>query len=62
MARACEICGKSAITGHNVSHSARKTLRRFEPNLQRIRILDGKTPRRALVCTSCLKANKVTKA
>jgi large subunit ribosomal protein L28 len=38
------------------------TNRRFNPNLQRVRmLLDGK-PTRAYVCTRCLKAGKVQKA
>jgi len=62
MARVCEVCGKGPMSGHNVSHSERKTNRTWKPNLQKIRIREGKTARRALVCTSCLKANKVAKA
>ena len=38
------------------------TRRRFEPNLQRIRILLDGSPTRAYVCTRCLKAGKVQKA
>jgi large subunit ribosomal protein L28 len=38
------------------------TKRRFEPNLQRVRIMVGNSPRRVYVCTRCLKAGKVTKA
>jgi len=38
------------------------TKRRFNPNLQKIRIDEGKGPIRAYVCTRCLKAGKVTKA
>ncbi|MFQ5808282.1 MAG: 50S ribosomal protein L28 [Armatimonadota bacterium] len=61
MARRCRICGKSPMTGHNVSHSQRHTKRRFQPNLQRVRaILDG-SPRRVYVCTTCLKSGKVKK-
>jgi len=30
----CEITGKGAMTGNNVSHSNRKTKRRFSPNLR----------------------------
>ena len=38
------------------------TKRRFDPNLQRVRmILNGKA-QRGYVCTKCLKAGKVTKA
>lgn len=33
MSRICEITGKKAIVGHNVSHSNIKTKRRFKPNL-----------------------------
>ena len=33
MSRVCEITGKRAVTGHNVSHSMRHTKRRFLPNL-----------------------------
>jgi large subunit ribosomal protein L28 len=38
------------------------TRRRFNPNLQKVRIDEGGSPRRVHVCTRCLKANKVTKA
>ncbi len=37
MSRICEITGKKAMVGNNVSHSNRKTKRRFYPNLQRKR-------------------------
>jgi large subunit ribosomal protein L28 len=38
------------------------TKRRFDPNLQKVRIDVKGTPRREYVCTRCLKSNKVTKA
>jgi len=38
------------------------TRRRFDPNLQRIRVLIEGKAKRAYVCTRCLKAGKVTKA
>ncbi len=34
MSRVCQITGKRPMTGNNVSHSNRKTRRRFLPNLQ----------------------------
>lgn len=37
MARRCELTGTDAQFGHNVSHSNRKTNRRFDPNLQTVR-------------------------
>jgi large subunit ribosomal protein L28 len=36
--------------------------RRFDPNVQKVRILVGGTPTRAYVCTRCLKGGKVQKA
>ena len=38
------------------------TKRRFNPNLQKVRISVGGAPRREYVCTRCLKAGKVLKA
>jgi large subunit ribosomal protein L28 len=62
MSKVCAICGKKPSFGHNRSHSMVATKRRFNPNLQRVRVLlDGK-PGRAYVCTRCLKSGKVEKA
>ena len=38
MARVCQITGKNPMVGHNVSHSNRKTKRRFLPNLHTHRL------------------------
>ena len=38
------------------------TKRRFDPNLQKVRIIEAGAPRRVYVCTRCLKAGKITKA
>ena len=62
MAKVCHSCGKGAAFGQSRSHSMVATKRRFDPNLQRVRINDGGTPRRVYVCTRCLKAGKVEKA
>jgi large subunit ribosomal protein L28 len=37
MSKVCQLTGKRPITGNNVSHSNRKTKRRFLPNLQKKR-------------------------
>ena len=37
MSKVCQLTGKRPITGNNVSHSKRRTKRRFEPNLQKKR-------------------------
>lgn len=34
MSRVCQVTGKRAIVGNNVSHANNKTKRRFLPNLQ----------------------------
>lgn len=61
MASTCSVCGKSPSFGHNVSHSHRRTKRRWNPNIQRVRAMVAGTRRRIDVCTSCLKAGKVTR-
>lgn len=34
MSKVCKLTGKKPISGNNVSHSNRKTKRRFVPNIQ----------------------------
>ncbi|MDI6703599.1 MAG: 50S ribosomal protein L28 [bacterium] len=61
MARICGICGKKPITGHRVSHSNRKTKRRWLPNIHKTRVLIDKTIKYIYVCTRCLRSGKVQK-
>jgi large subunit ribosomal protein L28 len=61
MAKVCEICGKKPIFGNRVSHANNVTPRRWVPNLRSVRALVNGVPKRLEVCTSCLKAGKVTK-
>jgi large subunit ribosomal protein L28 len=62
MSKVCAVCGKAPAFGHNRSHSMVATKRRFNPNLQRVRILVNGVPRRSYVCARCLKSGKVEKA
>ena len=75
MPKSCAICGKGAIPGNKYkrrgarklhggagSKITGKTLRRFLPNLQRIKITVAGTVKRTLVCASCIQAGKITKA
>ena len=39
MARRCELTGKGPLVGHKVSHSNRKTKRRFLPNLCNVTLM-----------------------
>jgi large subunit ribosomal protein L28 len=62
MAKVCHTCGKRPSFGNSRSHSMVATRRRFNPNLQKVRIQDGGTTRRVYVCTRCLKSDRVLKA
>lgn len=62
MAAVCDICGKKPFFGMQVSHSHRRTPKRWNPNIQRVRVLVNGAPKRANVCVSCLKAGKVRRA
>ena len=63
MAKECAVCGKKPMVGNNVSHAHNLNKRRFNPNLQRVRaVIKEGCVRKIDVCTSCIKAGKVTKA
>jgi large subunit ribosomal protein L28 len=75
MAKKCEVCGKGPKAGSTiVRHGLRKSKggiglhttgiskRRFLPNLQRIRVSENGGVKRKIVCASCLRSGKVTKA
>ncbi|MCX7994240.1 MAG: 50S ribosomal protein L28 [candidate division WOR-3 bacterium] len=62
MAKKCAICGKMAQVGSRISHAHNVSKRRFNVNLQSVRIkIDGRI-KRVRVCTGCLSAGKVVKA
>lgn len=74
MARACEICAKHTHVGSQICRRGiakkkggigiritSREKRKFKANIQRVKVMDGKNPRRMRVCTRCLKAGKVTK-
>ena len=62
MARACSICGKTQQTGNNVSHANNKTKKVFKANLQSVRVDDGGSAKKSLVCTRCIRSGKIKKA
>lgn len=47
MSRRCDLTGKAVLTGHLVSHSNRKTKRRFLPNLCNV-TLESETLKRSV--------------
>jgi large subunit ribosomal protein L28 len=61
MAAVCDICGKKPWFGKSVTFSHKRNNRRWDPNIQRVRALVDGTPKRLNVCTSCLKAGRVTR-
>lgn len=62
MSRKCEICGKGQVSGNNVSHSNRHTRRKFNANIQTVRVEENGTVTRKNVCTSCIRSGKVQRA
>jgi len=61
MAQRCDLCGKAPQGGHRVSHAHNVTKRRFNINLQSVRIKAAGRIKKILVCTRCLSSGKVVK-
>ncbi len=59
MSRKCAICGKKTMIGNNVSHANNKTKKKFNANLQQVKIVkeDGSV-KKIKACTKCIKGNK----
>ena len=62
MGKFCQVCEKGLMTGHNVSHSNRKSSRVWAPNVQKVRIVVNGRPMRVNVCTRCLRSGYVQRA
>jgi len=62
MAKVCDICGKHAHVGNQISHAHNATLRKWLPNLREVRALVDGHVQRMKVCAKCLKAGKIMKA
>ncbi len=74
MSRVCEICGKSTASGRKIARRGRakrlggvgiKTtgvaLRKFKPNIQKVRAVVGGSVRKVRVCAKCIRNGKVRK-
>jgi large subunit ribosomal protein L28 len=68
MASKCELCGKAPSFGNSVARLGKgalkrrikgKSPRRWNPNVQTVRVSDGPNTRKAHICTSCMKAGRV---
>jgi len=62
MAMRCKICGKGPSFGNVISHANNTRRRRWNPNLQRVRAVVDGVRKQIRVCTSCIRAGRVTKA
>ncbi len=51
----CELCGKGPMFGNNRSFSMKATRRKFKPNLQQVRVMEGGRYVRKTACTKCIK-------
>ena len=74
MFKICAVCAKTQLSGRSVVRKGlakkkggtgkkivRSTLRKFHPNLQKIRILINNKPKKVYICTKCLKKGKIQK-
>lgn len=74
MARMCSICGKKTRSGASIARrglpkkkggvglrTTGRTLRKFKPNIQRVRALVDGRVERIQVCTRCIKSGRVVK-
>lgn len=74
MARSCDICNKHTQVGNQLCRRGiakkqggigiritSREKRTYKANIQRVKVMVGKTAKRMRVCTRCLKAGKVTK-
>lgn len=58
----CDICGKGAHFGNNVSHSHIRTNRIWHSNVKSVSVKVGGSTKRMHVCTKCLRSGKVEHA
>ena len=62
MSKKCEICGKGQVSGNRVAHSNIHSKRKWNANIQKVQIVEDGKVRKANVCTSCMKSDKVERA
>ncbi|MFV0479776.1 MAG: 50S ribosomal protein L28 [Anaerorhabdus sp.] len=62
MSKVCAISGKGALSGNKRSHSLRATRRKWNVNLQKVKVvIDGK-PQRVRISARALKTLKAQQA
>ena len=58
----CDICGKGAHFGNNVSHSHRRSNRIWNSNVRNVKCKVNGTTKSMHVCTRCLRSGAVERA
>ena len=74
MSRVCEICKKKTVSGGSIARRGLPkkkggvglnitghSLRKFRPNLQKVRALVDGQVKRVRVCTRCIKSGRIKK-
>lgn len=51
----CDLCGKGPQFGHSVSHSKRRTNRKWQPNIITTTLIINGESKRLKICTRCLR-------
>ena len=59
MSRYCQVCERGPRVAYQLSHSHRRTKRRWAINLQRKRFFHQGRLVRGYICTRCLSSDKV---
>lgn len=62
MAKKCDICGKGVAFGSVISHAHNVNPRRWQANLQKVKVVIDGTTKRLNVCTRCMRSGAVQKA
>lgn len=61
----CNVCGKDTTFGRKIStsrsHVSGRANRKIKPNLRKVKVIENGTVKSVMVCTRCLRSNKVTR-
>ena len=58
----CAVCGKSVHFGNAVSHSHRRSNKRWKPNIKSVKVKVNGGTKKMPVCTGCLRSGAVERA
>ncbi|MDR1364548.1 MAG: 50S ribosomal protein L28 [Oscillospiraceae bacterium] len=56
----CDICGKSLSFGIKVSHSHRRSNRKWHPNVHRAKLIIDGIKKRVSACARCMRSEKLS--